>query len=279
MNRDDDREERQKTDSRMKLDPDEVWNAELLAFLTKQRPEVYAPLSATAYKSEFHKWVNEVLRPDAFVTINLPHERHSRRLPRDAQFYLNLWTRHAEAKLLGRGTLNDGRLERRMLWLFRREVAADGLIHYHGLVKFPIGRPWKDETTTGTDDLADRCLRLQNALQRASARTPEPFTMKFPTPAKPALQHPISSIPRLVKKDEPPRQPKPLKMSNPQPWESADIDVRLYDDAYHAPYLLKGLWSFVPDGVTDESTWDSGLLILPHRPKHGKRTRRRERQG
>ena len=82
-----------------------------------------------------------------------------------------------------------------------------------------------------------------------------------------------------MKKDEPPRQPTPLKMSNQQPWESADINVRPYDDAYHAPYLLKGLWSFVPDGVTDESTWDSGLLILPHRPKDGKRTRRRKRMG
>ena len=273
-----DREEgRQRTDSIAKLDPDEVWNAELLAFLTKHQPEIYAPMSATAYKSEFHKWVNEVLRPHAFVTINLPHERHSRRMLRDAQFYLHLWTRHAEAKLLGRGTLNDGCLEHRMLWVLRREQALDGLIHYHGIVKFPLGRPWKDESATGTYDLADRCLRLQEALKRASARTPEPFTMKFPTPAKPALQHPISSIPRLVKKDEPPRQPKPFEMSSQQPWERADIDVRPYDDAYHAPYLLKGLWSFVPDGVTDESTWDSGLLILPHRPKHGTRTHRRKR--
>jgi hypothetical protein len=103
--------------------------------------------------------------------------------------------------------------------------------------------------------------------------------MKFPTDAKPALHRPISVRPRLVKKNEPPREPTPFTLTSEQPRESADIDVRPYDPVYHVPYLLKGLWNTVPDRVTDESTWDSGLIILPHRPKNGKRTRRRRQLG
>lgn len=260
------------------LDSDETWTTGLAAFLTKHRPEIYAPTSNAAYKSEFQKWVNESLRPHAFVTINLPHERHARRMPRDAQFYLKLWTRQAEADLLGRATLNDDCLDHRMLWIFRREEAPDGLVHYHGIVRFPQDRPWKNEPTSHTQDLAARCSLLQSALQLASTRTPEPFTTSFPTRPKSALQHPTARAPRLVKQKRPPYQPPAFPTPNPEPAEAADIDVRPYDAAYHAPYLLKGMWNSVPNVVQDESTWESGLIILPHRPKDGKRTRRRRQK-
>lgn len=247
---------------------DSLWDKLFFEFLEGHRPDIYGPINTSGYKRAFNKWMKD-WKPDAFVTVNLPHERHRHRMLRDAQFYLNLWTRRAEAAVLGTRTLKDADYERRLVWLFRREEAADGLIHYHGIVKFPAGRPWESESGAAIYDPAERCQRLQDALKRASARTPEPFTMKFPTRVTPALQRPISSRPRLVKKSEPPREPTPFAMTRQPPRESADIDVRPYDLVYHAPYLLKGLWNSVPNGATDESTWTSGLIILPHLPKKG----------
>ena len=44
--------------------------------------------------------------------------------------------------------------------------------------------------------------------------------------------------------------------------------------------MLKGMWQYVPEWVTDETTWDSGLIILPHLPReepaHANRTEHRE---
>ena len=189
-------------------------------------------VSSTTYTQAFKDWMKD-LQPNAFVTINLPHELNRRRVPRDAQFHLNLWTRAAEAKVLGPRTLKDADYNRRIVWLFRREVAPDGLVHYHGIAKFPAARAWRHESTSA--DLADRCGRLRDTLMRASRRTPEPYA--------------TSVIDRM---------------------RGADIDVRPFDGEHdHAGYLLKGLWTTAPDWVTDETTYDSGLIILPHLPKKG----------
>jgi hypothetical protein len=233
MNRGSEREQpRQTADNNIELDPDGLWTAGLIEFLTEHRPEIYAPLSAAAYKTEFKKWM-EAWMPHAFVTINLPHEGHRRRVSRDAQFYLNLWTRRAEAAVLGPRTLKRADYAHRIVWILRREEAPDGLIHYHGIVKFPPGRAWKGETGLAHSD-SERCQRLQEVLREVSRRTPEPYAN--------------SLLDRAL---------------------GADIDVRPIDVERHAPYLLKGLWNNVPEEAPDETTYDSGLIILPHLPKRG----------
>lgn len=220
------------------------------------------------YVTAFHRWMKD-WNPDAFVTINLPHERYR---PRDPLFYLNYWTRSAEADVLGPRTLKLPDYDRRIVWMFRREVAPDELIHYHGIVRFPPNREWRHERTAGVQDLAVRCKRLQDALKAASAITPEPFTKPSSAVLRSQLDRlkkVIALRPRLVKKNQPPQQRQPVTSPSTPPTQTADIDVRPFDAVHHAPYLLKGLWRFVPEAVTDETTWDSGLIILPHLPKKG----------
>ena len=127
-----------------------------------------------AYVTAFRNWM-EAWKPHAFVTVNLPNELNKTRVPRDPQFYLKCWTRCAEADVLGTRTLKQTTYDRRIVWMFRREVAPDGLIHYHGPAWFPIGRTWRQETP-GRYNVMDRCQRLQLALRLASTRTPEPFS-------------------------------------------------------------------------------------------------------
>jgi hypothetical protein len=187
----------------------------------------------TSYEDAFRKWM-ETWAPHAFVTVNLPHERDKTRVPRDPMFYLNFWTRAAEAAVLGARTLKLSDYAVRLVWMFRREVALDGLIHYHGVVRFPLGRRWRDETP-GHCNVGERCRQLAHALRRAASRTPEPFTPK---------SAPLAYV--------------------------ADIHVIPFDAAVrdHAGYMLKGMWRFVPDEWTaGEATYDSGLIILPHLPK------------
>jgi hypothetical protein len=186
------------------------------------------------YTEAFKDWM-DTWKPHAFVTVNMPHELNKTRVPHDPQFYLNCWTRCAEADVLGTRTLKVTDYERRIVWIFRREVAPDGLIHYHGIAKFPTGRTWRHEQPSYYS-VVHRCDRLQHALRLASSRTPEPFT--------------------------------PSKVHYPN---AADIMVIPFDAAEHdhAGYTLKGMWRFVPEWITDETTYDSGLIILPHLPKRG----------
>lgn len=185
------------------------------------------------YIETFTDWM-ESWKPHAFVTINLPHERDKRRVPHDPQFYLTLWTKCAEADLLGTRTLKQPDYDRRIVWMFRREVAPDGLIHYHGIAWFPLGRTWREEEP-GPFKLRNRCERLQLALRLASSRTPEPFTRQ-------GTLYP----------------------------NAADINVIPFDipKRDHPGYTLKGMWHVGRDS-TDESPCDSGLIILPHLPKRG----------
>ena len=204
------------------------------------------------YIQAFTQWITTDWKPNAFVTINLPK---ARRADRPESFYLTHWTRTAEADLLGPRTLKIADFDRRIVWLCRREVSPDDLIHYHAVVRFPVDRPWRDEyryqekkgVTTdvsfkrrmserGLELVLHRCQRLEQALRLPSSRTPEPFRPKDTT--------------------------LPL---------TADIDVRPYDpERNHAAYLLKGMRRGIEDRKdfsSDELLHDSGLLVLPHLPR------------
>jgi hypothetical protein len=188
-------------------------------------------LETRQYRDAFQQWMT-AWNPHAFVTVNVPHERSA---PREPSFYLTCWTRCAEADLLGPRTLTIADFNRRIVWLLRREVSADGLVHYHAVVRFPASRPWRDEQPD-IYNVVTRCDRLQAALRLATTGTPEPFTPK----------------------------------NVYQPF-AADIDVRPYDaDRNHAGYLLKGMrQSSLPDDrefSTSDLLHDSGLIVLPHLP-------------
>ena len=192
------------------------------------------PKRESEYVRAFRAWLNAWI-PHAFVTINLPHETDFRQVKRAPEFYLNCWTRGAEAEVLGARALKIADYNRRIVWMLRREVSPDGLTHYHGCAWFPLGAKWRYETPTH-DDAQNRCQRLELAMMIASSRTPEPFT--------PAGVHlPNAADIRVI------------------PFNSTERD--------HAGYMLKGMWCYVPEWVTDETTWDSGLIILPHLPKKG----------
>lgn len=227
------------------------------------------------YVAAFGDWMMKSWQPDAFATINVPRENGDQREPhgldRDPLFYLNLWTRNAEASVLGRRTLKIPDYYRRIVWMFRREVAR-GMTHYHGIVRFPVDRRWRYEAEDGNYDVSDRCDRLKQALQRASARTPEPFTEPRDADSHSRLDRlkkEMALRPRLVKPERTPEQVAHSTHTAGFRKEHADIDVRPIDVERHAPYLLKGVWRYVPAGVTDEATWDSGLIILPHLPRKG----------
>ena len=186
------------------------------------------------YVAAFREWM-EAWKPHAFVTVNLPKELDKTRVQRTPHSYLNCWTRCAEAGVLGTRTLKQTTYDRRIVWMFRREVAPDGLIHYHGPAWFPLGRTWREETP-GRFNVGNRCERLQLALRLASSRTPEPFT------------------------------PKNVLLPN-----AADIDVIPFDipERDHPGYTLKGMWHFGRESVIEQSPCDSDLIIVPHLPKRG----------
>lgn len=210
---------------------------------TSDRGTETAERTESPYVTAFRTWLEE-WKPHAFVTFNLPHEQDKLRVKHDPEFYLNCWTRCAEADVLGTRTLKIADYSRRIVWMFRREVAPDGLTHYHGPAWFPLRRPWRNETP-GRYNVVQRCERLELALRTASSRMPEPYAPKdafLPTAAD------ILVI----------------------PFNNAERD--------HAGYTLKGMWSYVPEWVTDETTWDSGLIILPHLPKRGTKQWRQNEQ-
>lgn len=186
------------------------------------------------YIDTFRDWM-ESWKPHAFVTVNLPREMDFRQVQHDPQFYLNVWTRCAEADVLGTRTLKQTTYDRRIVWMFRREVSPKGLVHYHGPAWFPLGRTWRDEEP-GRFNVRNRCERLQLALRLASSRTPEPFTRQG------------------------------MHVPN-----AADIDVIPFDipERDHPGYMLKGMWRVGTESTADESSCDSGLIILPHLGKRG----------
>ena len=67
-------------------------------------------------------WINDTVRPNAFVTLLLPFTPGYRtaepRRVRDHQFYLNLWTRTAEAALWGKSAFRVENHDDRCLFLF-----------------------------------------------------------------------------------------------------------------------------------------------------------------
>jgi hypothetical protein len=189
------------------------------------------PMNTKSFIAAFKNWTTTDFKMDAFATVNLPRAKTA---PRSEAVYLNLWTRFAEADVLGPRTLKRAELDRRIVWFFRREISPDGLLHYHASVKFPENRLWRHEQS-GRVNIDNRCQRLASALRAASARTPE------------AIRREGCSLPL-----------------------TADIDVRPFDANSHAGYLLKGMWRFIEDGKdfsSDDLLRDSGLIILPHLPR------------
>lgn len=77
----------------------------------------------------------------------------------------------AEALLLGARAVKGRTV--RFQWIFCPQVSDRGLFHYHGVVTFPPGTPWRGESSSEAD-LRDRCFRLRSALLEAASRTPEP---------------------------------------------------------------------------------------------------------
>jgi len=67
------------------------------------------------------------------------------------------------------------------------------------------------------------------------------------------------------------RTPEPFTARKVHFPNAADIMVIPFDNAErdHGGYTLKGLWRHVPEWITDETTYDSGLIILPHLGKRG----------
>jgi hypothetical protein len=183
------------------------------------------------YVNDFKTWMME-WKPHAFATFNLPN---ARRAPREETFYLNYWTRAAEADVLGARTVKEVTdFDRRIVWLCRRAVSPDELIHYHAIGRFPLHRPWRDERPESYS-IVSRCERLERALRVASSRTPEPFS------------------------DGDGYQP-----------SVADIDVRPFHAERHIGYLLNRQTDLTMpdnrDGSTDDALRDR-LFILPHVPR------------
>ena len=186
-------------------------------------------------------------RPNAFVTLLLPftpgYQPLKGRRVRDHQFYLNLWTRKAEAALWGKSVLHIENHDDRCLFLFvqetiRQDWTKNGkpqkLTHYHALCRMPA-RPMLEERQRGMLSAEERCARLQAALVGVSKATPEPYAK--------------STLDSL---------------------RGADILVKPYLPE-HAPYMFKQMkpryrehWKERPD---DALRRDHGLFILPHLPR------------
>jgi hypothetical protein len=120
------------------------------------------------YSKALAEWLNDMVQPDAFVTVNLPVINPAR----DHQFYLNLWTRMAEAKLWGRTSLEIANHDDRPLWFFVNEKRS--LNHFHAACRLPT-RPMLTEHDDPTRSITVACHQLQDALVQASRTTPEPF--------------------------------------------------------------------------------------------------------
>jgi hypothetical protein len=191
-------------------------------------------------------WMNNTVHPNAFVTLLLPYAAGclKRRRVRDHQFYLNLWTRTAEAALWGKSALRVENHDDRCLFLFvqetiRQDWTKNGkpqkLTHYHALCRLPA-RPMLEERERGMLSTEDRCARLQAALVEASKATPEPYAKTLT----------LDSL------------------------RGADIQVQPYRPE-HALYIFKQTkprfrehWKERPDDVLLR---DHGLFVLPHLPR------------
>jgi hypothetical protein len=128
------------------------------------------------YVRAWKTFLKQDFRDPMWVTMNVPNERST---GRPQGFYPNLWTRAAEAELLGPRTLKLTDLARRIVWLMCREVAADGMIHYHAVVRFPADCRFRDGRLLTELSVAERVKRLEQALENASRRTPEVFAGRY----------------------------------------------------------------------------------------------------
>ncbi len=190
-------------------------------------------------------WINDTVRPNAFITLLLPftpgYRTADRRRVRDHQFYLNLWTRTAEAALWGKSAFRIENHDDRCLFLFVQETirqawTKDGtpqkLTHYHASCRMPA-RPMIIERGRGILSIEERGALLQTALIDASKATPEPYAKNL---SRDSLR-------------------------------GADIQVQPYRPE-HAPYIFKQLrprfrehWT---ERLDDTLLRDHGLFILPH---------------
>lgn len=198
---------------------------------------------STNHVDNIQGWLENTIRPNAFVTILMPITR----TPRPHEFYLSLWTRKAEASLWGKSALNVSNYDDRCLWFFVHETINDKgkgskLHHYHALLRMPgfsyafkgSQRPMLEERRIGRMlPLSARCARMQDALVSASKKTSEPFCRNGKL-------------------------------------RTADITVRPYHPA-QTPYVFKQLqpwhhehWTEGTDGV---QLREHGLFILPHLPR------------
>ena len=192
-------------------------------------------------------WIDDVIRPNAFVTVLLPYTpglrpKEDRRV-RDHQFYLSLWTRKAEAALWGASTLRLDNYSDRCLFFFTRETIRqdwthDGALkkftHYHAAGRMPA-RPMLIERETGLLPTAERCRLLQAALVDASKGTPEPYAKDVTLP-----------------------------------FSGADILVEPYAGPQHAKYIFKQLRPYFSEHWTESLEGpllrDHETFILPHLP-------------
>lgn len=204
-------------------------------------------IQAPHHVGNIQRWIEDTVRPNAFVTILMPVSR----TPRPHEFYLSVWTRHAEATLWGKSALHVSNYHDRCLWFFVHETINDQgkglkLHHYHALLRMPgfsyaykgTRRPMLEERRIGRMlPLPGRCLRMQDALAAATKKTPEPFRTNGNL-------------------------------------RTADITVLPYRPE-HAPYVFKQLkpwyrehWIERTEGTPLQ---EHGLFILPHLPARSRR--------
>lgn len=212
--------------------------------------------------AETMDWIEQQIRPNAFVTVVLPVKRNAR----DHQFYLKLWTREAERALWGPSALRIRNHADRCLWLFVHQTITKRDLtnpkskpipfhHYHGLLRMPRfshqfrghSRPMLKETKCQRMlPLTERCSLMQDALIAASKRTPQPYV--------------DSAVDHL---------------------RGADIDVRAYYSGHPTYAFREAFRRLRSDAVRDamgrlknderqptSTLLDTGdVLILPHLPR------------
>jgi hypothetical protein len=163
---------------------------ELNRQLEDENQERRAVNKSRASDAPWAAWIDGTIRPTAFVTLLLPfapgHQAATNRRVRDHRFYLNLWTRQAEAALWGASALRIQNHDDRCLFFVVRETIRqdwthDGVLkkftHYHAPCRMP-GRPMLAERERGMLPTDERCPLLQAALVEASKTTPEPYAKK-----------------------------------------------------------------------------------------------------
>jgi hypothetical protein len=179
----------QSSDNHFEFDKN-VWLKQLDEQLDIEKQDVSAKSTYSPSDESLSLWLDTTIQPNAFVTILMPYtpgvRPTERRRVRDHKFYLNLWTRKAEAALWGKSSLNIANNSDRCLYFFvmetiRQDWFRDGkprkFPHFHALCRMPA-RPMLVERKTGMLPIVERCGVLQAALGEASRTTPEPYARR-----------------------------------------------------------------------------------------------------